>query len=122
MRSMSAETPLHPWVWPTRVWQRVHVDFAENDKQIFLVMIDAHSKWVEVFPMASTTSTKTIECRRSCFAAYGIPEQPVSDSGSQFTSGEFKRFVGKNGITHTLVPAHHPSSNGAAERSVQILK
>ena len=119
---MSAETPLHPWVWPTRVWQRVHVDFAENDKQIFLVMIDAHSKWVEVFPMASTTSTKTIECRRSCFAAYGIPEQPVSDNGPQFTSGEFKRFVGTNGITHTLVPAYHPSSNGAAERSVQILK
>ena len=27
-----------------------------------------------------------------------------------------------NGIKHTVVPAYDPSSNGAAERSVQILK
>ena len=38
VRNMPAETSLHPWVWPTRIWQRVHVDFAENDKQMFLVM------------------------------------------------------------------------------------
>ena len=42
VRNMPAEAPLHPRVWPTRVWQRVHVDFAEKDKQMFLVMIDAH--------------------------------------------------------------------------------
>ena len=72
--------------------------------------------------MASTTSTQTIECLRSCFSTYGIPEQLVSDNGPRFTSDEFKQFVGTNSIKHTLVPAYHPSSNGAAERSVQILK
>ena len=113
---------MHPWIWPTRVWQRVHIDFAEKNKQMFLVLIDSHSKWIEVFPMTSTTSTKTIECLRSCFASYGIPEQLVSDNGPQFTSDEFKRFTTTNGIKHTLVPAYHPSSNGAAEQSVQILK
>ena len=89
---------------------------------MFLVLIDSHSKGIDVFPMTSTTSTKTIECLRSCFSSYEITEQLVSDNGSQFTSDEFKRFMATNGIKHTLVPPYHPSSNGAAERSVQILK
>ena len=79
-------TPLHPWVWPTRAWQRVHVDFAKKDKQMYLVLIDSHSKWIEVFPVTSTTSTKTTECLRPCFVTYGVPEQLVSDNGPQFTS------------------------------------
>ena len=88
-------------------------NFAEKDKQIYLVLIDLHLKWIEVFPVTSTTSTKTIECLRLCFATYGVPEQLVSDNGPQFTSDEFRQFVNTNGIKHTLVPAYHPSSNGA---------
>ena len=40
--------PLYPWRWPTRVWQRVHISFAEKDGDYFLGLIDSHSKWVEV--------------------------------------------------------------------------
>ena len=98
------------------------VDFAEKVKQMYLVLIDSHSKWIEVFPMTSSTSTKTIECLRLRFVTYGVPEQLVLDNGPQFTSDEFRQFVSTNGTKHTLVPAYHPSSNGAAERSVQILK
>ena len=61
-------------------------------------------------------------CLRSCFATYGIPEKLVSENGPQFTSDEFKKFVGTNGMKYTLVPPYHPSYNGAAECSVQILR
>ena len=44
----------------------------------------------------------------------------LSEYGPRVTSDEFKQFVGTNGNKHTLVPAYHPSSNGAAERSVPI--
>ena len=115
------KAPLRPWIWPIHFWQRVHVDFAEKDKQLYLVLIDSHSKWIEVFAMTSTTSTKTIECLRPCFATYGILGKLVLDNGPQFTSDEFRQFVNTNGIKDTLVPAYHPSY-GAAERSVQILK
>lgn len=117
-----AVAPLHPWRWPERVWQRIHIDFAEKDKQYFLVLVDSHSKWLEVKHMSSITSANTIEVLRDLFANYGLPEECVSDNGPQLTSAEFARFMKENGVKHTLVPAFHPASNGAAERSVQILK
>ncbi len=117
-----AGAPLHPWRWPERPWQRIHIDFAEKDKQFFLVVIDSHSKWLEVVPMSSITSSLTIDALRGLFAAYGIPEEVVSDNGPQLVSTEFTDFLKGNGIKHTRVPAYHPASNGAAERSVQILK
>ena len=72
--------------------------------------------------MHATTSQKTIDILRNLFAAHGLPEEIVSDNGLQFTSHEFKNFCRLNVIKQTLVPPYHPASNGAAERSVGLLK
>lgn len=74
------------------------------------------------FPHDLHNVKRTIEVLRNLFAAYGLPEEVVSDNGPQFASAEFKQFLDKNGVKQTLVPPYHPSSNGAVERSVQILK
>ena len=115
--------PLHPWIWPTKPWQRIHIDFAGPflDRH-FLVVVDAHSKWPEVFEMPSTSTAKTIAVLRHLFAAYGLPEQVVSDNGPQFTAEEFKTFMKSNGVKHIRCAPYHPSSNGAAERFIQTFK
>lgn len=56
------------------------------------------------------------------FATHGIPQIVVSDNGSAFTSAEFKEFMTRNGIRHITSAPYHPSSNGLAERYVQIFK
>ena len=88
----------------------------------FLILVDAHSKWPEVVTMSGTTSQSTIEVLRSLFSRYGLPEQIVSDNGTQFTSDEFAQFIEWNRIKHIRSAPYHPSSNGLAERFVQTFK
>lgn len=115
--------PLQPWTWPAKPFERVHVDFAGPIQgTMLLVLVDAHSKWPEVFPMAATTTGMTIEVLRKVFASHGLPKQLVSDNGPQFTSKEFEVFMKKNGVHHIRVAPYHPASNGLAERFVQSVK
>ena len=122
-RANPPPAPLHPWQWPTRPWTRLHIDFAgPMEGKMFLIIIDSHSKWIEVFPMTNATSSSTIRYLRQLFAQFGIPETIVSDNGTQFVSTEFKEFCRLNGIRHIQTAPYHPSSNGLAERAVQVFK
>ena len=115
--------PLHPWSWPSKPWTRVHIDYAGLFMgKMFLLIIDAHSKWLEVHPTTVTTSTATIVLLRKSFATFGLPEVVVSDNGSKFTSDEFETFLKKNGVKHVKMPPYHPASNGLVERAVQTFK
>ena len=115
--------PLHPWIWPTNPWKRIHIDFAGPfSTKMFLIVVDTHSKWPKVIQMSSTTTSKTIEALRNLLARYGLPEQVVSDNGPQFPSEKFSHFMKTNGIKHIRTAPYHPSSNGQAERFVQTFK
>ena len=115
--------PLHPWVWPSRPWQRVHLDFAGPFQgSMFFVGVDAYSKWPEVRIMNSTTASKTLDILREWFAFHGVPEHLVTENGPQFVSEEFELFTRRNGIKHIKSAPYHPASNGLAERFIQSLK
>ena len=36
------------WPWSTEPWQRIHIDYAEVKGEQFLLVVDSHSKWMEV--------------------------------------------------------------------------
>ena len=93
--------PLHPWIWPTKSWERIHVDFAGPfQNKMFLVVVDAHSKWPEVIQMTSTSAEQTVMALQQLFTNYGLPQQIVSDNGPQFTAVDFQQFLKKNGVKH----------------------
>ncbi|XP_065192451.1 uncharacterized protein K02A2.6-like [Sycon ciliatum] len=117
------KSPLHPCEWPSKPRQCLHIDFAGPFQgHMWLIVVDAHSKWPEVLPMNSTTAPVTVRCLREVFAQHGLPDQIVSDNGPQFTSDEFRRFTEANGITQTFSAPYHPSTNGLAERFVHTMK
>ena len=122
-RNNPVKAPSHPWDAPKHPWERVHIDFAGPFKgHMWLILVDALTKWPEVIQMSTTTSERTVEVLRSLFARYGLPQVIVSDNGTQFTSGTFQMFCKNNGIHHKLSAPYHPSTNGEAERFVQTFK
>ena len=58
--------PLHSWERPARPWQRIYVYFAGPFLgTMFLVVVDAHSKWPEAIPMAATTPPQPLRNREN---------------------------------------------------------
>ena len=87
----------------------VHADYAGPlFGKMFPVLIEAHSKWMEVHITSSATSSVTIDKMRTTFASLGVPEILVMDNGSAFTSGEFEQFVKANGFKHVRTAPYHP--------------
>ena len=122
-RASPAPAPLHPWEWPSQPWSRIHLDFAGPLYGYhYLILVDAHSKWIDVHMMNSITSAKTIKKLQIIFATFGLPRKVVTDNGTSFTSAEFKSFMSDNGIVNVTSAPYHPSSNGLAERAVQTFK
>ena len=122
-RPVPAKAPIHPWEWPHNPWSRIHIDHAGPFLgHLYLVVVDSHSKWMDVQIVSSTSSEVTIKKLSELFAVHGIPELIVSDNGTGFTSDEFKSFVESNGISHRLTSPYHPASNRLAERAVQTFK
>ena len=83
---------------------------------MFLIAVDAHSKWPEVHVMNTITASKTIDVLRQVFAQFGVVKQIISDNGRTFTSAEFQNFVKNNGIIHKTSAPWHPATQGLVER------
>ena len=118
-QKVPAAAPLHPWEWPKLPWCRLHADYAGPFMgKMFLLIMDAHSKWLEAHIVESATSTATIQKMKASFASHGLPVTVVTDNLSAFTSQEF---LAKNGIRHIKTSPYHPASNGLIERAVQTM-
>ena len=90
--------------------------------RMFLVIVDAFSKWLDVYATQSATTEVTLEKLKTSFAIHGIPERLVSDNGTCFTSSECRTFCESQRIIHTKLAPYHSSSSGLAERTVQTVK
>ncbi|XP_062542494.1 uncharacterized protein K02A2.6-like [Armigeres subalbatus] len=115
--------PPEAWPRPAGPWERIHVDYAGPIEGFyFLLIIDAFSKWPEIFSSTTTTSKASIGFLKSTFTRFGLPSTIVSDNGPQFASDEFDTFCKTNGITHIRTAPYHPQSNGQAEPYVDTMK
>ena len=120
-RSQQKE-PIIPFEVPNRPWQRVGIDLVHHNKGWYVIVADYYSKysWIQALP--ATAYKDVISALRSCFAEYGIPEDVVSDNGSQFTSQENQLFAALYGFKLTTSSPHYPRGHGFVKSQVQTIK
>ena len=84
-----AKESLPPWVFPSKPFERVHMDFAEYNHRFYFLLVDAYSKCLEVFDVRrDSTTSRTVSCIGEVICRFGIQQKVVRDNGPQFTSSE----------------------------------
>ena len=60
-----------------------YIDYTSPlEGKMFLIVNDAHSKPIEVFPMTSATALTTVPHLRQLLSRFGNPDSIASDNGS----------------------------------------
>ena len=119
-----ASAPLHPWGWPTRPWARLHIDHASPFQgKLFLVVVDAFSKWLEASVVPSTSSKATIAVLRSFWLHMGYRKSSCLIMEQLSLAKSFVSSPRTMAFNILLLHApHHPAANALAERAVQTFK
>jgi len=113
---------LHSWPWPEGPSQRVHLDFlGPVDGKMFIVIIDAFSKWLYVKHLLNIITVSTIKVLREYFSIWRIPKKLVTDNGPSLCSNEMEEFLKMKGVTHIKTPPYSTLTNGASENAVKPL-
>ena len=63
--------------------------YTEDENGHYFILVDAHSRWPEIYFMQQNTSAMTtIAILRELFAKYGLPVHCVIENSPQFRSEE----------------------------------
>jgi transposase InsO family protein len=85
------------------------------------VVVDKFTKWIEVKLAASITIAKVVEFIKEIMYRFGIPNNIITNNGTQFTASEFKDFCADSGIKINYASVWHPQSNHQVERSNDMI-
>ena len=90
--------------------------------QYLLTCICLASKWPDAIPLRTMTTRSIAEGMWQIFARTGIPNQILTDRGTQFTSKAMKELCELLGVQHIKTTPYHPQCNGVIERMHRTLK
>ncbi|KAK1644404.1 hypothetical protein QYE76_062209, partial [Lolium multiflorum] len=88
-----------------------------------LVVVDYVTKWVEAIPTKSADGETSLRMLLDIiFPRFGVPRYIMTDGGSHFIHGGFRKTLAKYGINHRIASAYHPQTSGQVELSNREIK
>ena len=107
----------------TDLGPKLPLTFSNGTKNMhYLVLVDYYSDWIEFDLMKNQTAAEIIDLMQKQFVRWGIPNEIVTDSGTNYGSAEFSQFCQRKKIKHTKSSPNHHQSNGKPESAVKIAK
>ena len=107
---------------PTSPWQKLGTDIFELNGLKYLIVVDYYSRFPVIRLLKNMTANTVCTHFTSITAEYGLPTVIVADCGTQYISGQFKKFCEERGITINYSSPYHHQTNGLAERAVGTCK
>ena len=109
---------------PNQLWQTDLFTFMlkRQNRRVYLVaFLDDHSRFLVSFGLHASQSTALVlEVLRTGIAAYGAPEEVLTDNGTQYVTwrGEsaFHKELTQRGIRQIVAAPRHPQTLGKIER------
>ena len=84
--------------------------------------MDYYSRFIEIAKLDRATAEALIQRCKNIFSRHSIPEEVVTDKGSQFDSNAIQRFSKEYQFRHITSSLYYPSGNGEAEQGVKTVK
>ena len=91
----------------------------DHGYEYILVLIDAFSRWIELFPTKSTTALETATCVFQHFGRFGAPEVVHTDRGPAFHNELIEQLLKLSGVEQSLTTAYSKEENAIVERANQ---
>ncbi|KAK1693562.1 hypothetical protein QYE76_010259 [Lolium multiflorum] len=73
--------------------------------------------WIEAKPIKKLDGSTAVTFLKEIIVRYGYPHSIITDNGSNFAEGIFKRYCGEMGIRMDLSSVAHPETNGQVEKA-----
>ena len=82
---------------------------ASNGYTHILVAFDYVTKWVEAIRTSSADHNTSIKMLKEViFPRFGVPRYLMTDGGSHFIHGAFRRMLAKYDVNHRIASPFHP--------------
>jgi transposase InsO family protein len=109
---------------PNQLWQTDLFTFIlkrQNRRVHMTAFMDDHSRFIVGYGIYATASgALVLEVLRAAIASYGVPEEILTDNGSQYVTwrgkSAFTRELEKHGIRQVVASPRRPQTLGKVER------
>ena len=93
-----------------------------NKNRYILTLVDYATRYPKAAPLASIDTETVAEALVSIFSRVGIPNEVLTDMGTQYTSAVMKEVSRLLSFKQIVTTPYHPICNGLEERFNQTIK